>query len=205
MVKAYSKKDIIWISFWEGMHRHAAIIMTLLCANITYNTKNCYKPRTLEKGAFQDYIKGFTDPGLEPLELIQDIFDRKSNSWMLKTVINVMAYIPNKRETTIDKLFEAMQAQSKHISKNKLSSAARTLSTLLCDWLRQCSPQSVTSVPVQKQPEIAHVYTSQSAMDVNKFANHKLRFSVANDNDLKDWIPECIKSDGWLAFFEKPF
>ena len=119
MVKAYSKKDTTWISFWEGMHRHAAIIMTLLCANITYNTKNCYKPRTLEKGAFQDYIKGFTDPGLEPLELIQDIFDGKSNARMLKTVMNVMAYIPNKRETTIDKLFEAMRAQSKHVSKKQ--------------------------------------------------------------------------------------
>ncbi len=179
--------------------------MTLLCANITYNAKNCYTPRTLEKGAFQDYIKGFTDPGPEPLELIQDIFDRKSNARMLKMVMSVMAYIPNKRETTIDKLFEAMQAQSKHASKNKLSSAARTLSTLLCDWLRQCSPQSVTSVPVQKQPEIEHVYTTQSAMDVNKFTNHKLRFSAANDNNLKDWIPECIKSDRWLAFLRNPF
>jgi hypothetical protein len=119
---------------------------------------------------------------------------------MLKMVMNVMAYIPKKRVTTIDKLFEAMGTQSKHVSENKLRSAARTLSTLLCDWLRQCPPQSVTSVPVQKQPEIVHVYTTQSAMDVNKFANHKLRFSVANDNDLKDWIPECIKSDRWLAF-----
>ena len=144
------KKTSFGFLFWEGMHRHAAIIMTLLCANITYNTKNCYKPRTLEQGTFQDYIKGFTDPGPEPLELIQDIFDRKSNSRMLKTVINVMAYIPNKRETTIDKLFETMQTQSKHVSKNKLSSAARTLSTLLSDWLRQCSPQFSTSVPVQK-------------------------------------------------------
>jgi hypothetical protein len=41
-VKTLSAKDIVWISFWEGMHRHAAIIMTLLCANITYNTNNCY-------------------------------------------------------------------------------------------------------------------------------------------------------------------
>jgi hypothetical protein len=124
---------------------------------------------------------------------------------MLKTVMNVRAYIPNKRETTIDKLFEAMQAQSKHVSKNKLSSAARNLSTLLCDWLRQCSPQSVTSVPVQKQPKIEHVYTTQSAMDVNKFANHKLKFSVANNNDLKDWILECIKSDGCIAYLRNHF
>jgi hypothetical protein len=42
-------------------------------------------------------------------------------------------------------------------------------------------------------------------MDVNRFVDHKLRFGVANDNDLKDWIPECIKSDGWLAFIRNPF
>ena len=118
MVKAFSDKDIIWISFWEDMHRHAAIIMTLLCTNITYNSNNCYKPRTLEKDAFQDYIKGFTDPGPEPLQLIQNIFDGNSNAWMLKTVMSVMAYIPKMRETAIDKLFEAVRAQSKHVSEN---------------------------------------------------------------------------------------
>jgi hypothetical protein len=126
MVKAFSDKDIIWISFWEGMHRHAAIIMTLLCTNITYNSNNCYKPRTLEKDAFQDYIKGFTDPGPEPLQLIQNIFDGNSNARLLRTVMSVMAYTPKMRETAIDKLFEAVRAQSKHILENKLSSAART-------------------------------------------------------------------------------
>ena len=28
---------------------------------------------------------------------------------------------------------------------------------------------------------------------------------MENDNDLKDWIPECIKSDDWLAFLRNPF
>jgi hypothetical protein len=124
---------------------------------------------------------------------------------MLKTKMSVMAYIPKMRETAIDKLFEAVRAQSKHVSENKLSSAARTLSTLLCDWLKKCSPQSVSGVPIQKQPDIEHVYTIQSAMDVKKFKDHKLRFSVENDNNLKDWIPECIKSDDWLAFLRNPF
>ncbi len=30
LVKTLSPNDTVWISFWEGMHRHAAIIMTLL-------------------------------------------------------------------------------------------------------------------------------------------------------------------------------
>jgi len=37
-VKAHSSKDNIYISFWEGLHRHAAIIMALLCSDITYDT-----------------------------------------------------------------------------------------------------------------------------------------------------------------------
>jgi hypothetical protein len=46
-VKQASMEDIIWISFWEGMHRHAAIIMCLLSANITYDFNNCFIPKTL--------------------------------------------------------------------------------------------------------------------------------------------------------------
>jgi len=57
LVKEQSTNDKVWILF---LHRHAAIIMTLLCADITYNTKNCYIPRTLQKSSFNDYIKGYT-------------------------------------------------------------------------------------------------------------------------------------------------
>jgi hypothetical protein len=30
MVKKQSKKDHVWISFYEGLHRHAALMMCLL-------------------------------------------------------------------------------------------------------------------------------------------------------------------------------
>ncbi len=43
------KKDCVWISFWEGMHCHAALMMALLNAKLSHDTNKCYVPNTLEK------------------------------------------------------------------------------------------------------------------------------------------------------------
>jgi hypothetical protein len=76
-----------------------------------------------------------------------------------------MAYIPTKTETDINKLMEVMCIQSRHVFKNKLSSAAKTLSTTLSDWLKQCSRFPITSVPVTKGPKILHTFKLQMAMN----------------------------------------
>jgi hypothetical protein len=52
VVKTHSKKDNIYISFGEGLHRHAAIIMALLCSDITYESRNCYVQNTLTEMSF---------------------------------------------------------------------------------------------------------------------------------------------------------
>jgi hypothetical protein len=41
LVKQHCKEDHTWISFWEGMHRHVAIMLSLLCADITYDSTYC--------------------------------------------------------------------------------------------------------------------------------------------------------------------
>jgi hypothetical protein len=38
LVKTKSKKENVWISFVEGLHRHAAIITCLLCTKFDYKT-----------------------------------------------------------------------------------------------------------------------------------------------------------------------
>jgi hypothetical protein len=41
LVKTKSKNDKVWISFIEGLHRHAAILASLLCMKFDYsNNKN---------------------------------------------------------------------------------------------------------------------------------------------------------------------
>ena len=213
LVKEQSTNDKVWISFWEGMHRHAAIIMTLLCADITYNTKNCYIPHTLQKSSFNDYIKGYTDTEApQPLQIIQAIFDgTNADAKMLKTVTNVMAYIPQKTETDIATLMEVMRTQSQHVSENKLTSAARTLSTTLSDWLKLCSPNSVNSV--KKKPEITHTFHLQTvindkAYQKKKEKNHSDEKDNSDDedsdSDFSEGIPECIDNYDWKAFLVNP-
>jgi len=90
---------------------------------------------------------------------------------MLKTVMNVMAYIPQKTQMEITTLMEVMRTQSQHVSENKLTSAARTLSTTLSDWLKLCSPNSVNSVT--KKPDITHTFHLQTAITNRAYQKKK--------------------------------
>ena len=123
---------------------------------------------------------------------------------MLKTSMYVMAYIPTKEVTDITKLTEAMRIQSHYVSENKLSSAVRTLTTTLSDWLKQCSPNSVTSVSMNKQPNITHSFKLQTALNEKSYQNVKERGDVQNDLEMK-WFPECLTSEQWKDFLVNPF
>ncbi len=212
MVKTSSKNDNIWISFWEGMHRHAAIIMSLLGADITHSTNSCYKPNTLEKTAFSNYITGFIDPGQPPLQIIEDILTgNNEQATMLKRTMMVTAYIPNSKKSDIERIFKAMVAQSKHVCDNKHTSAARTLPTLLSDWLRQCAPKTMDKVPTTTVPAIKMRITIQTAMDAQKYTNYKHTHNEVTDRKnmtditIKNWLPECITDSNWITFIRNPF
>jgi hypothetical protein len=40
IIKTLSNRDLVWISFVEGLHRHAAIIMCLTCSRIDLEDNN---------------------------------------------------------------------------------------------------------------------------------------------------------------------
>ena len=212
LVKMKSNKDNIWISFWEGMHRHAAIMMSMLGANITHNKKSWYEPNTLDTTAFSTYITGFTDPGEKPLKIIEDIFTGTNvQAIMLKSNMMVTAYIPNSSQTEIPRLFKAMIAQSKHVSENKLTSAARTLPTLLSDWLKLCAPKKMNEVEDTLTPHIEERFTIQTAMDIDKYKAYKEANNAEKDKTkmtditIAGWLPKCITDRKWVSFIKNPF
>jgi hypothetical protein len=130
----------MWISFWDRMHRNVAITLSLLFADITYESTNCYIFNTLTTNSIKrGDIKGFDDPTVAPKKLIQDIFDgKRSNSPLLKSKITIPAYIPTMVVKDIDTIVEVMHGQSQSDSNNKLSSSIQTLSTCLHDRLSIC-------------------------------------------------------------------
>jgi hypothetical protein len=100
---------------------------------------------------------------------------------------------------------EVMHTQSQHVSKNKLTSAARTLSTTLSDWLKLCSPNSVNSV--KKKPEIMHTFHLQTAINDKAYQKKKEKNGDNDedkDSDSSEGIPECIDNDKWKAFLVNP-
>jgi hypothetical protein len=69
LVKTNSPVNFLWISFVEGLHRHAATILALLCTKFNYD--NNIQPGSL---SIQDFkaakIPHFIDPKISPEDQI---------------------------------------------------------------------------------------------------------------------------------------
>jgi hypothetical protein len=148
------------------MHRHTAIKLSLLCADITYDTNNCYVPKTLTKTSFsKGQIKGCANPDLQPGKIIQEIFDgTRTDAPVLKSKLTVTSYIPTMRVKDMDRMLEVTQTQSQYVSNNKLNSAMLTLSTTLGDWLTLCSTVIDQPASENKKPAINHRIMLHAAM-----------------------------------------
>jgi len=65
LVKSQSKHDRVWFSFFEGMHRHAAVVTGMLCSKLD-NFTNELEPGSLTLDHFknEDVVKSFSSPGV---------------------------------------------------------------------------------------------------------------------------------------------
>ena len=211
--EAKPKQDCVWISFWEGMHRHSAIIMALLSANVSHDTNKCYIPDTLEKWDFEERaIKGFNRIiGHKPDHIIRDIFRQKDNRpKMLQTEMTINAYIPMDRTVKITELMRAMTEQSRHVCENKLNSAKRTVSSALADWLHMCSPKLVTSVHPSKEPDVQDKFKLHTTLTQQKYS--KLCAELLEDGIVEGecesefgWYPNFVDGNKWLNYVKNPF
>jgi hypothetical protein len=73
LVKSKSKHDQVWFSFFEGMHRHAAIVAGLVCSKFNHST-NKIDQGSLKLDDFRNegIIKSFRDPGITVEEHLED-------------------------------------------------------------------------------------------------------------------------------------
>jgi hypothetical protein len=190
------------------MHRHVAITLFLLCADITYDSTNCYIHRTLTtKSLRRGDIKGFADPKIPPEELIQDIFNgKRSYAPLLKSNITITAYIPTMMGEDIDTIMEVTCGQSQSVSDNKLSSAAQTLSTSLHDCLPICFTLVGSRMLIAEsgRPDIQYKINVQQAITDQAYRK-KIEQSkeFKHDGDF-NWYPECISNKNWQALLKNP-
>jgi hypothetical protein len=140
LVKTKSKNDKVWISFIDGLHRHADIIASLLCMKFDYSN-NIIILGSLQLDDFETaIIPHYKNPGITPREQLGLIVGMIMTPLMLKTPILIQAYIPNRVANqiggsgTIQLLMQALKTQSEWILISKPISANIMISKLLLTW-----------------------------------------------------------------------
>jgi hypothetical protein len=138
LVKTKSKNDKVWISFIDGLHRHADITASLLCMKFDYSN-NIIILGSLQLDDFETAIIPYYKKSWHYSKRAV-----RSNRWndfdalMLKTPILIQAYIPNRFANqiggTIQLLMQALKTQSEWILISKLISANKMISKLLSTW-----------------------------------------------------------------------
>jgi hypothetical protein len=80
-VKCESEKDNIWMTFYEGFHRHSALILSLLSS--TFNIKeNVFKNKSLNSQYFKEQqLVNFKDEISQPHKRLNEIFAKCANDY----------------------------------------------------------------------------------------------------------------------------
>jgi hypothetical protein len=100
-VKYQSDKEYIWISFYEGLPRHAALLLSLTSSAFNL-TKHEIKFKSLTKDYFQQQqLEHFKENSKQHHGRFSDIFDGKENTKNLTEPFILRAIIPKKVEGAI--------------------------------------------------------------------------------------------------------
>ena len=172
LVKTKSTKDTLWISFIEGLHRHAAMVMSLLCSSFDLEN-NFINPCSLSMKDFKRAnIQLFQWNEHTPSQQLNDIMKRDFQAPMMTSTFTVQAYVPKKmNQTNINKLMKTLSQHSSWISINKTESAWKTISRLLSDGLSE-TLQKATGEEVCKRyhrPQLGYTFLIQTGDTVDEY------------------------------------
>ena len=188
MVKK-SKKDKIWMSFYEGLHRHAALMMCLLCSKFDLVTNEVkYGSLSADYIKKKISIKDFKTPDIRPIDRLNEIFiDETVKAPMLTTLVTIKAFVPKSgipdiKLGDLDSLLKASRTYSENISISKRSSADKSMTIFLADTLDTIEKLSKANErnDVKHRPILNETFARQK--DNISFKGH-LEDMKKHDND----------------------
>jgi hypothetical protein len=211
--------DHIWFSFFEGMHRHAAIVAGLVCSKFNYSTNELVPGSlTLDDFRKEGVLKSFKDPHITVGEHLNMIMAKEIDAPMLQNDFHLVAYFPTRiRGSTIDdinkeagKLIDAARMYSQWISNFKLTSATTTLSKNLVAWFLTTLNESRKDtrnnrnhrpkVDAEKAPVILPQKDTKPTAVQREMTKMK-----ETDDAVCYGCPSCITSSVWDAYIKNPF
>ena len=211
LVKTESKNDHVWISFVEGLHRHAAIVLSLLCSKFDYQN-NTLVSKSLHITNFEKAdIPGFarpTDSTLTPERLLNDIYllddiDNKDSDYstMLKKPFTVKAYFPSNNNCDTNTLIRTLRSISSLHSKNKLNSAQKSISRVTADVLIELTKNSTAA---QRNNTIDQPTFNEFSVKYIEKTNKQYESQLINDDDTFLNYASLLVSEPWLKYINNP-
>lgn len=208
-VKYQSNVDNIWMSFYEGLHRHTALILTLTSSAFNL-TKNEIKFKSLTSEFFsQQKIENFKYDSKKPHERLSDIFDGKEKANMLTEQFNIKAIIPKPvkgplRDNSVEDFISKIRKFSELISISKKTSAENSISSLLSKTLLNDQQMSSPEKRNQKtsRPNLFHTYKIQG--QVKRDVHEKKMKQNDNDDYVVYQYCELLRNPKWDNFVKDP-
>jgi hypothetical protein len=125
----------VWISFVEGLHRHAAIIMCLTCSRFDLLDNNI-DHNSLKKKDFKLVgVPHYKNPQMSPIQVLNAILNGNFNAPMLMNPFLVQVFLPAHKKLQIDTMINTLKESSMWVSTNEKLSAEKPISKQLSDEL----------------------------------------------------------------------
>lgn len=208
LVKTKSKKDNVWFSFVEGLHRHAAIVLSLLCSKFDYK-QNALIPKSLDVNTFAaagitHFRNNDTIPAESPESMLQRINSNDEHMCMLKRPFHLTATFPIDEECNISTLTNVLTLKSASYSNNKLNSAHKTISIKIMEVLQDSLNNSTTK---QRKSKTQPIFTGNNMKYQQHVAKKKFKdLMIANNNDDSFLgYPKTLHTTEWIDYSNNPF
>ena len=208
LVKTKSTKDHIYISFVEGLHRHTAIITSLLCTKFDHSN-NTLVPGSLTVKHFEEakipHFKTPDDSALTPRQQICELLRSNQCLNMLTTLINVKAFIPTNRNCDTKVLTDALTNISLLISNDKRNSATKSISQTLGSWLELLNSHSKRNNKLTR-PKFTIDAEYQKDIKFKQFKEKTIGLGLGGD-DTEHNYPLIVnnKTPEWYDYIKDPF
>lgn len=208
LVKTKSTRDNVWFSFVEGLHRHAAIVLSLLCSKFDYD-KNALIPKSLDVNTFAaagitNLRNNDTNIPESPEYMLQQISSNDERMCMLRRPFHVTAYFPSLEECNISTLTDVLTLKSASYSNNKLNSAHKSISIKLMEVLQDSLNNST---PKQRKGKKQPIFTGNEMKYQQHIAKKKFKdLMIANNNDDNFLgYSKTLHTTEWINYINNPF
>jgi hypothetical protein len=202
IVKIFSPNDNLWISFVEGLHRHAGILICLTCAKFDYEDNNLMHDSLRNINFKHAGVPHFKESKLSPIIILNSIIKQQYDAPMLKNLMQVQVLYPKNKQVNIVSSMKNLKQMSQWISTNKKLSAEPTISKRLSEGLSEILTLSRASDRNTLRPKfIGDKIVYQTDMELKLFEKK----CTVEGEKCAAGFPDILKTDEYSKYIKDPF